>query len=87
MKRRSFIQKTALTSGAITIGGNLAFSKKPSTNIGHDFNLKYAPHLGMFKHHAGEDPIDQINFMAEQGFTAFEDNGMMKRSKPKWVRH
>jgi len=79
MKRRSFIQKTALTSGAITIGGNLAFSKQLSTNIGHDFNLKYAPHLGMFKHHAGENPIDQINFMAEQGFTAFEDNGMMKR--------
>ncbi|MGB5370210.1 MAG: TIM barrel protein, partial [Flavobacteriaceae bacterium] len=36
-------------------------------------------HLGMFKAHAGEDPIAQINFMAEQGFTAFEDNGMMGR--------
>ena len=46
---------------------------------GHNFNLKYAPHLGMFKHHAGNDPIDQLNFMADQGFTAFEDNGMMKR--------
>ena len=79
MKRRSFIQKTALTSGAITIGGNLAFSKQPSTNYGYNFNLRYAPHLGMFKQHAGEDPIDQINFMADQGFTAFEDNGMMKR--------
>ncbi len=79
MKRRSFIQKTALTSGAITIGGNLAFGKPPSTNLGYNFNLRYAPHLGMFKHHAGEDPIDQINFMADQGFTAFEDNGMMKR--------
>ncbi len=33
----------------------------------------------MFKNLAGEDPIDQINFMAEQGFTAFEDNQMMKR--------
>lgn len=79
MKRRSFIQKTALTSGAISIGGNLAFGKQPNTNLGHNFNLRYAPHLGMFKHHAGEDPIDQINFMADQGFTAFEDNGMMKR--------
>jgi len=79
MKRRSFIQKTALTTGAITIGGNLAFGQQPSTNLGHNFNLKYAPHLGMFKHHAGEDPIDQIIFMADQGFTAFEDNGMMKR--------
>lgn len=80
MKRRSFIQKTALTSGAISIGGNLAFGMRPNTNLGHNFNLKYAPHLGMFKHHAGEDPIDQINFMADQGFTAFEDNGMMKRN-------
>ncbi len=80
MKRRSFIQKTALTTGAITIGGNLAFDKQPNTDLAHNFNLRYAPHLGMFKHHAGEDPIDQINFMADQGFTAFEDNGMMKRN-------
>jgi hydroxypyruvate isomerase len=79
MKRRSFIQKTALTSGAISIGGNLAFGIQPKANLAHNFNLRYAPHLGMFKHHAGEDPIDQINFMADQGFMAFEDNGMMKR--------
>jgi hydroxypyruvate isomerase len=23
-----------------------------------------------------DDPIDQLNFMADQGFTAFEDNEM-----------
>lgn len=33
----------------------------------------------MFKHHAGADPIDQLNFMADQGFTALEDNGMAGR--------
>ncbi|MBD0779349.1 TIM barrel protein [Maribacter sp. ANRC-HE7] len=78
MKRRSFIQKTALTTGAISMTGSLAFSNsKEVTKPG--FNLKYAPHLGMFKEHAGKDPIDQINFMADQGFTAFEDNGMMNR--------
>ena len=33
----------------------------------------------MFKNTAGEDPIDQLNFMADQGFTAFEDNGMKGR--------
>ena len=33
----------------------------------------------MFKHHAGEDPIAQLHFMADQGFTAFEDNGMTGR--------
>jgi hydroxypyruvate isomerase len=44
------------------------------------FRLRYAPHFGQFKAHAGEDHIDQIKFMADQGFTALEDNGM--RDKP-----
>ena len=34
----------------------------------------------MFKHSAGEDLIDQLNFMADEGFTAFEDNNLKKRS-------
>ncbi|KAA3653968.1 MAG: xylose isomerase, partial [Calditrichaeota bacterium] len=38
------------------------------------------PHFGMFKNHAGEDLIDQLKFMADEGFTAFEDNGMKNRS-------
>jgi len=45
------------------------------------FRLKYAPHLGMFQNHAGKDPLDQIQFMADHGFTAMEDNGMMKRPR------
>jgi len=45
----------------------------------HKFNLNYAPHLGMFKNLAGDDPLDQLNFMADQGFTAFEDNDMKGR--------
>ncbi len=80
MKRRSFIQKTALTGGAISLPGALGYAGKQSNANGkYTFNLKYAPHLGMFKSHAGDDPIDQLNFMADQGFTAFEDNGMMGR--------
>ncbi|TMM58737.1 TIM barrel protein [Maribacter algarum] len=79
MKRRSFIQKTALTGGAFSLGGAFSYASNETLPMKHQFNLKYAPHLGMFKHHVGEDPIDQLNFMADQGFTAFEDNGMMKR--------
>ena len=44
------------------------------------FKLKYAPHLGMFANSAGKDPIDQLSFMADQGFMAFEDNRMKGRS-------
>ena len=50
------------------------------------FSMKFAPHLGllspdagMFRHHAGDDPVDQIKFMADQGFTAMEDNWMKIR--------
>lgn len=44
------------------------------------FKLKFAPHIGMFKHHAGPDVLDQLQFMIDQGFTAFEDNEMRNRS-------
>ncbi|MGJ8715717.1 MAG: hydroxypyruvate isomerase family protein [Maribacter stanieri] len=80
MKRRSFIQKSALSTGALTMTGTLTYANS-LTNItnAHQFNLKFAPHIGMFKHLAGDDPIAQLNFMADQGFTAFEDNEMRKR--------
>ena len=35
----------------------------------------------MFDQNAGEDLIDQLKYMHDQGFTAFEDNGMKGRSK------
>lgn len=46
-----------------------------------EFRRRFAPHLGMFRHLAGDDPIDQIRFMADQGFRAFEDNGLMHRPR------
>ncbi|MFX0555874.1 hydroxypyruvate isomerase family protein [Maribacter sp. CXY002] len=80
MKRRNFIKKTALTGGLLSSGGAFSYaSTKKKLSPEYKFNLKYAPHLGMFKNLAGDDPIDQINFMADQGFIAFEDNSMMQR--------
>ncbi|MBT9188150.1 hydroxypyruvate isomerase family protein [Zobellia russellii] len=80
MKRRNFIQKTALSTGAISMGSGLTYAATlASPKDPYKFNLKYAPHLGMFENHAGKDPIDQLNFMADQGFTAFEDNKMRTR--------
>jgi hydroxypyruvate isomerase len=51
----------------------------PTAVDGRRFRLNYAPHFGMFKDHAGNDPVDQLTFMADQGFTALEDNGMKGR--------
>ena len=77
MNRRDF------TKASIMAGVGLASTNSFADNYNYakaySYNLKYAPHLGMFRHHAGNNPIDQLNFMADQGFTAFEDNDMRKR--------
>jgi len=79
MNRRSFVS-TAFASGAALLGGASflkAQSAAPAANP--KFQLGYGPHPGMFKDSAGADVLDQIRFAADQGFTAWEDNGMMGR--------
>lgn len=84
MHRREFLLKSAaaasistLLSPADVVAQPAAARPKPQK---HTFKLKYAPHFGMFKASAGEDLIDQLKFMADVGFTALEDNGLMKRT-------
>ena len=81
MERRSFIKNTTLTTAAGMMGSATILNANTSNinGVADPFKMKFAPHLGMFKHHAGEDPIDQLKFMADQGFSAFEDNGMKGR--------
>lgn len=78
MKRRNFIKSGALLGAASTMTSDVWADKAPAKDA-YSFKLKYAPHLGMFKNSAGDDPIDQLNFMADAGFRAFEDNGMKGR--------
>jgi len=82
MQRRSFLKTSAAAAGAVAAGqvahASTANTRKPSAGK-HDFKLKYAPHFGMFKHSAGEDLLDQIQFMSDAGFKAMEDNGMKGR--------
>lgn len=81
MKRRDFIQKGALAGSLFTLGGTAMASEfvVPSPSAKHSFKLKYAPHEGMFKAHAGDDILQQLEYAASQGFTAFEDNEMRNR--------
>ncbi len=81
MKRRSFIKKGLATAATPLIGSGL-IAKSRSEKIVSDqtFNLNYAPHFGMFKHNAGDDFIDQLQFMHDHGFRSLEDNGMKGRS-------
>lgn len=82
MKRKEFI-KTGMSFGAAlgatsALGANESQSGQQTGNHSK-FKLNYAPHFGMFSHHA-KGKLDQVRFGADQGFTAWEDNRMMKRS-------
>jgi hydroxypyruvate isomerase len=83
MDRRTFLA-TSLAGAVASIElAKSARAQNPGRRAASDrrsFKLKYAPHFGMFKHHAGDDLIDQLKFAADQGFSAWEDNGMKGRS-------
>jgi hydroxypyruvate isomerase len=79
LSRRRFIGTTSAAAAALAVSPIEVMGKKsasPKKQSG--FKLKYAPYFGMFASHAGKDPIDQIKFMADQGFRAMFDNGLMR---------
>jgi hydroxypyruvate isomerase len=78
MQRRDF-----LVAGGVSLAGAVASAAvgraaEPAPGK-HTFKLKYAPHFDMFQASAGRDVADQLRFAADQGFTAWEDNGMKGR--------
>jgi hydroxypyruvate isomerase len=92
LNRRDFVVSASTTLGAVgaaglaasAAAGGGAAQPTPVRSIGHapsaKFRLAYAPHFGTFSNHAKDD-LDQIRFAADNGFTAWEDNGMRGRSK------
>ena len=87
MQRRRFLRSFAAASAALPLAhtglaaglyGEVVRSGFSGTRP--EFTLDYAPHFGMFRHHAGDDLLDQLRFMAEMGFRSMEDNGMAGRT-------
>jgi hydroxypyruvate isomerase len=79
MERREFLR-----TGMAALTG-VCFSDRLSAHLAGPaaqgrFQLKYAPHFGMFKHSAGDDLSDQLKFAADHGFVAWQDNGLKARS-------
>lgn len=76
MNRRKFLQAGAAAATAISAWPAMTAEARPAEM---PFRLLYAPHDGMFQHHAGKTFVDQIKFMHDQGFRAIEDNGLLGR--------
>lgn len=76
MNRRNFIGN-ALAAGVLS---SIPFSLRASAvRKAEAFNLNYAPHFGMFSKSAPGGPLNELDFMAEQGFRSLEDNDMKRR--------
>ena len=82
MRRRDFL------AGSLAVGAAAGLSPAaagaPAAQQGGQpgkgrLKLKYAPSIGQFKNLAGSDPKAQIQFAADQGFSAMFDNGLMGR--------
>jgi hydroxypyruvate isomerase len=78
MKRRAFLTRSAAATAGfvLTLPG---LNRAHAAEAAKKFSLGFAPHPDMFKNLAGPNVIDQIKFAADQGFTAWEDNGMPDR--------
>jgi hydroxypyruvate isomerase len=78
--RRDFLKTAAAGAAALAFSPRRAAGQAaPAAAKAARFKLKYAPGLGMFEGHAGKAAADQLKFMADQGFPAWFDNGLMGR--------
>lgn len=83
--RRNFI-KQSTAAGAALMASSAAWAAVRSAGAPGrisaaeaPFKLKYAPYMDMFPEHAGKDPLANISFCHDMGFTAMFDNGLLGR--------
>jgi hydroxypyruvate isomerase len=83
MDRRDFVRTGALGAvgalGAAGVATGIPTRVSGASPSAEPFSLAYAPHFGMFRHTAGDDLVSQLDFMADEGFRALEDNDMRQR--------
>ena len=83
MKRRTFLKSGIIASTSLSgIPNHSDIHLQNLWATESKFIMKFAPHVGMFTHHAGSNPLDEIQFMADHGFTAIEDNYLKERREP-----
>ncbi|TWT37048.1 Hydroxypyruvate isomerase [Posidoniimonas corsicana] len=77
MQRRDFLT-TAAAAGIAAAAGTT--SAQQAAEPKRRFHLKYAPHFTLFDNLAGRDQVAQLEFAADQGFTAWEWNEAKMKS-------
>lgn len=76
MHRRKFLH----SASALALTSLLPLRSLAATGSQPKFSLKYAPNPNTFKNKGGADYLDRVRFAADQGFTAWEDNGVKNQT-------
>jgi hydroxypyruvate isomerase len=83
VKRREALKYGLEAAAAMSLTGAASASPAPGRRTdaapAGKFKLNYGPSFDQFKAHAGDDLRAQIQFCADEGFTAMFDNGLMGR--------
>jgi hydroxypyruvate isomerase len=81
VNRRDFIARAGLAAAGLTVAPPLAVAQDAAAapRKAGGFKLKYAPSIGQFRNLAGPGLDRQLQFIADQGFAAVFDNGIMGR--------
>lgn len=80
MNRRQFIKEGVVAAATTGLVMNSVSADHHEAKKAKPFKLNYAPHPGHFKHTVGDDVIDQIKYAHDNGFTAWEFNGLPKET-------
>ena len=74
------MQQSVMAGAGLFTAANVKAAANGNDADNKTFNLNYGFHDGMFKNHAGNNFLHQIQFAYDMGFRSIEDNGMMGRS-------
>ncbi len=77
MERRKFFKNTMALAATSLVN---QLQATPTSQAAKSFNMKFSPEFGIFAQAAGKDPLDQIRWGHDQGFTAWENTMLKERT-------
>lgn len=88
MNRKEFMKRGFLAAGALISGINSSDARNKPAYVSKErpFNMKFSPDFDIFKFAAGSEVTDQIKWGYDQGFRAWENTWLRRRSNEEQER-
>ncbi len=83
---RRDVLKIGLSASAGLATATARDSRGSRGSVSPTADWRLSPHLGQFPNLGGEDPVQELSFLAEQGFTIVDDYALMGRAPAEQAR-